>query len=152
MKKRSVGVTVFAVLFIVGAVLALLSLVTTPKAIEMALTTPGLAPETKTQMEATLHLFRSRIGLIALQAIGGLAAGVGLFMLLGWARWLTIILAGLSVIQVGISLVTQRGLPTGPGAGMALAALVFSLAWSGLIIWFFLRPSVKAQFVKTTTG
>ncbi len=119
MKKRSVGVTIFAVLFIIGGLLALLSLVTTPAALRTALQAPGITAENKTQMETALSLFQSRIWLIALQSLAGLAAGIGLFMLLGWARWLTIILAGLSVVQVGISLVTQRGMPAGVAGGMA---------------------------------
>ena len=29
---------------------------------------------------------------------------------------------------------------------------VTNLVWSGLILWYFLRPTVKAQFVKTATS
>ena len=152
MKKRSVGVTIFAILFIVGALLSLISTVTTPKALHAMLDAPGMTAESKTQMQTTLQLFQSRVWLILGQAVAGLAAGVGLLMLQGWARWLTILLAGLNIVQVVVSLVTQGGLGGGAAGAVALVALLFSLAWSGLLIWFFLQSSIKAQFEKTVTS
>ena len=148
MRKRSVGVTIFAVLFIIGAVLTLVSLVTTPRALQMIVDTPGIAPEAKVQMETTLQLFQSRSWLIGLQALASLAAGIGLFLLQGWARWLTLIVAGLSIIQVVVSLFTQGGVGTGAAAAVAVVALLGSVGWSGFIIWFFLRSSVREQFQK----
>ena len=91
MKKRSIGVTIFGVLFIVGALLGLLSLVTTPKALQVTLDTPGITAEAKAQLETTLKLFQSRAWLVAAQAVVGLAAGIGLFLLQTWAWWLTLL-------------------------------------------------------------
>lgn len=107
-------------------------------------------------------------GLLGLAA---LIAGIGLLMLKGWARVLTIWQA---VLAIAVGLVSQMmmhvwqreivqsitaGAATNPaqqevmqrmlqvaqtfGLGLGIVLLV---AWNGLLIWFFNRASVKAQF------
>jgi hypothetical protein len=76
-------------------------------------------------------------------AIGGvlsiLVAG-GLFTLAGWAWLLTVVVLGIRV-AVDIFAVATHGLGTTLGAA-ALANLVIS----GLILVYFVRPSVKGAF------
>lgn len=115
----------------------------------------------------TMHMMTWLHGLLGLAA---LVAGIGLLMLKGWARMLTVgqaaaaIAAGLAsqmlmhswqrdMLQ---SLTTAAGGPAQQeamqqtlqtaqmfGLGMGIVLL---LAWNGLLIWFFNRASVKAQF------
>ena len=149
MKKRSVGVTVFAILFLVGGLLGLLSVVVTPQLMKTVLQSPDMPEATKTQLQTTLTMFESRAGLMAAQAAGGVATGVGLLLQL-WAWWLTLILAGLSVIQGIIGLFA--GGAQGAGVVGMLVGLAVVLAWNGLVVWFFLRQAVKGQFQKSITS
>ena len=151
MKKRSVGVTVFAILFILGGLLGLVSVVVTPQLLRVAMETPGMTPETQTQLQTAQHLFESRLGLMAAQSVAGAAAGIGLLMLQLWAWWLTLVLVGLSVLLAIVGLISQGGLGQGPGLMIGVFGLLFVLGWNAFIVWFFLRPSVKEQFARTST-
>ena len=79
--------------------------------------------------------------------IGGLVSlfltsGAGLLMLKHWAYRLTLISAGLVVVSTFFLFV-------GPGL-VEQQRLIFPLmmAWNSFMIWYLLRPGVKAQFVK----
>ncbi len=150
MKQRSVGVTVFAVLFIIGGVLGLISLLATPTLLRSAIEAPRIETQAQTQLKTVLQTFESRMGISAVQVLAGLAVGVGLLMLQIWAWWLLLALTGLNVILTLFGVATSGALATGgTSAVVTIFAVVFSLAWSGLIAWFFTRPSVKVQFRKT---
>lgn len=196
--KRSVGVTVWAVLLILAGILtggaAIVSLSAGPRALDQlneqmrrleAMPT-GMAqgqipPEQLETMRQQFGAFVREAGeviispsvrvstmLSALFAIAAVIAGVGFFLLKGWARTLAIWQAGLSIPfglyaawyspQHKLSDITLRFY-----AGLVDPATMerirqmqaigqwlyvgILLVWNGLLIWFLLRESVKAQFV-----
>ena len=65
-----------------------------------------------------------------------LISGVGLLVVVDWARWLVLIGAGLHALASLVGLVTFNNF------GMS------SFIIDGMVIWYFLRPGVKAQFAK----
>jgi len=73
---------------------------------------------------------------------GGLSILVagGLFTLKGWAWLLAVVVLGIRVVADLVTIVTQ-------GAGSTLGgAAIANLVVSGVILWYFFRPSVKAAF------
>ena len=82
-------------------------------------------------------------------AILGAVAGAGVIMLRKWARWLILFLAMLWVVGLATIILTNWS------SGVSQIRLIHSLtlpvvglAWNSLILLYFLRPGVKAQFVK----
>ena len=145
--KRSIGVTIFAILFLIGGAMGLFGTLYGPKLMQSIASTEGMSPETQAQAQEAQQLMSKQSGFMLAISVASIISGIGLLMLLGWARWLTIVLAGISVAQL---LVGFMGSPHWTAATLLMAVL--SLAWNGLIVWFFLRPSVKAQFVSKTTN
>lgn len=196
--KRSVGVTVWAVLLIVAGLLgvggSLYSLAAGPRSLETMAermrqlealpqgTGQGQIPpeamaKLHQQFEGLMRemrevmdspIVRTSALLAALLGLAALAAGIGFFSLKGWARTVAIWQAGLS-IPFGLYLAWFS--PQGRLSGMfvrfyeglgdpaALAGMRqmqaigqwlyvgILLVWNGLLIWFLVRESVKAQFV-----
>ena len=144
--KRSAGVTAFGVLFIVFNVLGLLSIFV------LAVLGPQIAsasndPQMQQAMHQALNAWRSPLGVLGILAsLGGLVSGIGLLALQGWARVVTLVLAGWGCVQaiIGPALQWSRLEPT--QAAITVFFILLTLAWNGFTIWFFLRPSVKAQF------
>ena len=130
MKKRSIGVRFYGVLFTVvgtyGVLYALLRL---------------------TAVKSTIFPPSEFIigGVISL---GCLANGIGVLRLKHWAYWMTLIGNGAWLLfgVAGSVRGTQRGDTN------AWWALANSLVWCGVIFWYFLRPGVKAQFVRAATS
>lgn len=201
--KRSVGVTVWAVLLILAGVvtggIAIVSLSAGPRALDQLSermkqleamptgTAQGQIPPE--QLEGVRRQFEAFMGeahevitspgvrvsttLSALLAIAAVLAGVGFFLLKGWARTVAIWQAGLSIPLglyaawfspqqklSGMMLRMYEGfmdpatlerlrqtMQTGQTIGQWLH-VVMLLAWNGLLIWFLLRESVTAQFAK----
>ena len=44
---------------------------------------------------------------------------------------------------------SPQGLGEGAARTVAAFVLLLSVAWNVFVLWFFLRPAVKAQFLKT---
>ncbi|MBI4598134.1 MAG: hypothetical protein HY737_07040 [Candidatus Omnitrophica bacterium] len=114
-----------------------------------------------------------RMATAAKSALGSAAliAGIGLLMLQGWARTLAIGQAGASILlglwelfvspqrQIAEQMMAamnglvdaatlaqmRQSLQIGQAVGLGVGLLLL-LAWNGVIIWFFNRESVKAQF------
>jgi hypothetical protein len=89
---------------------------------------------------------------VAVTSLLHLIRGVGVLLLLRWARWLTLILGGIAVVT-GIAAIGFAALATllDSGQGFVRSWWVFqalNIASNGVGLWYFLRPSVKAQFVK----
>ena len=155
MKKRSVGVTILGVLFVLGGLLALL----TPPLLRGLADLPQFTPEQQEQLRQALG--GTKQILMTVSGVASLAAGIGLFLLQSWARVLTLVLAAVSMVQGAwgfLSLLATgghtAGSPDQPGGGVIHALSLFVIAcsvfgWNGLILWYFLRSSVKAQFSKT---
>ena len=68
-----------------------------------------------------------------------LIAGVGLMALQSWACWLVLIIAAISVLWLVWTLFI---------GSINWVILFFGLFWNGFMLWYFLRPGVKAQFQK----
>ena len=109
--------------------------------------------------------------LALLLGLAGLVAGIGLWRLQGWGRWLAICQAGCAVplglvrmlgspqrqISEAVLQLTQglldpaaqermrHAMQIGQVIGQA-ANVALLLAWNGLLIWFVNRAGVKAQF------
>lgn len=80
-----------------------------------------------------------------------LGCGVGLLELKAWARGLVLIIAVTSAILTGAALLFDTsvwffGLPDFP------LFSYMNLGWNLLVIWYFMRPGVRAQFQKTTAN
>lgn len=166
--KRSKGVTVFAILFITGNLLFLLSRV------------PMLRVGVPWQSIAEPGVAWEFLGAPLIDVVLTLVALVSAFALLRlklWARWVTIGFAVYDLTLVALTffalIFSLKGWPQwmaiwanvvlpmnflrlSPKLGMAEVfgpyISVFFLFWDGLIIWYFLRPSVKAQFQKTVSA
>jgi len=121
---RPLGVTVVAILQILGGVLFILggaALAALPQLVELPLPGFGL-------LFGGLGAFLIVIGILALLVGWGLWAGKG------WAWWLTVILQALGIVSSLASL--ALGDPT------AIASLIIA----AIILYYFFKPHVKAYF------
>jgi len=198
--KRSVGVTVWAVLLIIagllGTVGATVSLsmgqrsldrltqsVEQMKSLPIGTEAGQVPPERMAQLRVRLEglvqqvrkatespVVRTTTALAALLSLAALAAGIGLFFLKRWARTAAMWQAGCSIalglfvtlfspqrelteatLRVYEGLIdpqAQQMMHTGQTIGQWLGLLVL-LVWNGFILWYFIRPSVKAQFLSS---
>jgi len=137
MKQRPVGVLIYGVLFIVSAL--------TPLCAVLAIGLRAARGWLRTPAEVSLGIgIMVGSGLIGLLL---LTIGVGLLMVTRWARWLALLSAILTVLWVGFVDVTRftAGVKE-PVRHFLIINSALMLGWCGLMIWYFLRPSVKAQF------
>ena len=121
---RPLGVTVVAILQILGGILLVLggaALAAVPQLVELPL--PGFG-----FLFGGLGAFFIVIGILALLVGWGLWAGKG------WAWWLTVILQALGIVSSLASL--ALGDPT------AIASLIIA----AIILYYFFKPHVKAYF------
>ncbi len=135
MKNQSIGIAIFGVLFILLGFFQLLLLVTSG-------------------FWLGLHDPASRSILMVLGAIQLLSvmAGIGLLTVKRWAWLLTLILAFTNAGFSTMLFIASRTLGRAEVGRLSLGSLLVGLGWSGLIVWYFLRPSVKAQFISKTTN
>ncbi len=154
--KRSLGVTVIAVLELLGSSLTLLmGIFFAVVMLVVPLPAPRDVPIPLTALKAIVAL--SSLFYI-LPAIWGIASGIGLLRLKNWARISTIVFSVILILMSVFSgLITVLvPLPNASGADPAVMAgfrLVMGLFWAALFsvgVWwlvFFTRANVKAQFV-----
>jgi hypothetical protein len=124
---RPLGITIIAIILAVSGVFQIL--VGTEA---LGITNFGLAAATDA---AGISGWASVISGVLTIIVAG-----GLFTLAGWAWLLAVLVLGLRVIVDVIAIATH-----GPGSalgGAAIGNIVISL----VILWYFLRPSVKAAF------
>lgn len=131
MKQRPFGVKLFGIWFVVFGSLGAIG------ATGYALVASGVDHFYGVERTVLRNLQISRSIVVSLL---WLACGVGLFMMKRWARRLAFIAAILSSANV-ILTKSSDGTLSWPES-------VVVLGWSGLVIWYFLRPGVKAQFQK----
>lgn len=128
MQQRPTGVTILAVLAVIGGLLGLCG--------SLALFGFGglgaLSGEVKAGV--TTFLFGG-LGLVS--SLLYLAFGFGAWMLKPWAWLLGMIGAGLSIASNVLSLVTGN---------TTVISVLIGVAISGIIIWYLLRPDIKAAF------
>jgi hypothetical protein len=156
--NRSVGVTVIAVLALLGSGLTLLM------GILMAVVMAVAPVPTQPEFPASPAFFRVMLLaaslMYVLPAIWGILTGIGLFQLKNWARISIIVFSVLLTLMGGFSalmvlLIPFFPLPNGTADPSVMAAMrvflgVFCLAQLGIGIWwlvFFNRANVKQQFV-----
>jgi hypothetical protein len=89
---------------------------------------------------------------VTIQPIAGLVAGIGVLMLKHWARRLTVFLAGYSASYGVFSLFKSGVIFPQPYRSSGIGVLVVALIWNALILWYFLRPGVKAQFQRRSAA
>ena len=93
-------------------------------------------------LSIVLEVNRRSVAHYALEGLLSLVIGVGLLMLWPWSRWLALILAGLGIVSKVTIVVIQGGEPDTVHRVIDFIELVLL----GSILWYFLRPGVKAQF------
>lgn len=157
-KNRSAGVTVIAILALIGS--ALLLLMAGLVAIAM-IAAPMPAPNDAQFPPMFFKVFRI-IGPLfyALPAVWGIVTAVGLLRLKNWARISTIVFSVLLIVFGAFGMLTAMVFflkpPLGNGLDSKMVSLigavmaVFALAQIGIGIWwmvFFNRAKVKAQFL-----
>ena len=156
-KNRSAGITVIAILQLIGsalllvlaALMAFAMIVATPPAND-----PRLPPMFFTVMRVVVPLF------YAIPAVWGILTAVGLLQLKNWARISTIVFSVLLMVFGAFGVLTSMVFILNPPSGngvdpkmfsiIGAATAVFSLAQIGVGIWwmvFFNRAGVKAQFL-----
>jgi hypothetical protein len=156
-KNRSAGITVIAILALIGSALmlalaafmAFAMIVATPPAND-----PRLPAGFFTVMRVVLPL------IYALPAVWGIVTAIGLLQLKNWARISTIVFSVLLMVFGAFGMLTAMVffLKPPPGNGVdpkmfpiiGAVSAVFALAQIGIGIWwmvFFNRAKVKAQFL-----
>lgn len=157
-KNRSVGITVIAVLQLIGSALCL-AMAVLMAIVMFAASTPlpndaHLPPMFFTVLKIVLPL------LYGLPAVWGTVTAIGLLQLKNWARISTIVFSVLLMVFGAFGMLTSMAffLKSIPGNGLDPKVLpivgafsaAFALAQIGIGIWwlvFFNRAGVKAQFL-----
>jgi len=147
--KRSIAVTISAIIALIGSVLPLGSGVLTAIMVILLPSRPSLGPQ-----PIGAALFGALV--MVLPGAWGIATGIGLLLLKGWARISIIVFASLLALCVfGAPMMLLIPFPPTPGAdaslmsGIRIGMAVFYLVLAGIGIWWlvlFTRPSVKLQF------
>jgi hypothetical protein len=156
-KSRSAGITVIAVLQLIGSALLLALAALMAFAMIMATPPPSdprLPPIFFTVMRVVLPFF------YAIPAVWGIVTGVGLLQLKNWARISTIVISVVLIVFGAFGVLTSMVFFLKPPPGNGVDTKIFSiigaatalsaLAQIGIGIWwmvFFNRASVKAQFL-----
>lgn len=140
---RPVGVTILAILNFIGAAICLLG------GIGMILGGGFIATMLSQQGQGSAGAAGILAGLGAAAGVliiimGGISAlvGFGMWKLKGWARIVSIVLFAISAVMQLLGLL-------GSLAHFNLFAVVWSLFWvavDAFVIWYLLKPEVKAAF------
>lgn len=118
MKKRPIGVIIYGALLMLGPIAILNFVHRSPTAEQI-------------DLAFLVVMFMALI------------TGIGLLMLKSWARWLMLVGTGLYLLWLPIAVGTGGEDLAHIGSWLGI---VLPLGWCGSIFWYFLRPSVKAQF------
>ena len=145
--SRSGGVTAFGILNIVfgciGLVLGVIGVI-------VLLSAPGTVLEAFKDITVSVGwLWLDQCVNVIFKVII-IFCGIGILLLKNWAR-LLIMYAGVVSIIYSILKLFHPMFRQGEAAafGGAIAVIFVIAVWYGVIVWFFNRQSVKAQFVKS---
>ena len=139
--ERPTGVTVLAVLNFIGVVLSLLLIV-------LALLSPAAAPApdsdflTRFQQEARASEATRAVAAGVIGALVCLPMAIGLWRLRPWARAITIVVYGASIVFTLCATLSQ------PLTGLTL----IRLAVAALVIVYLIQPDVDAAFQQAGRG
>lgn len=128
MQQRPTGITILAVLAIIGGLLGLCG-----SAALFGLS--GLGAVAGDLSSGATGVLFGVIGLIS--SVLYLAFGFGAWSLRPWAWMLGIVGAGFSVLSNVLSLLTGNA---------TILSVLLSLVISGVILWYLFRPEIKAAF------
>jgi hypothetical protein len=156
--KRSIGVTVIAILALLGSVFTLLMGVLMAW-VMFRLPETSQSPFPGSPIFFKLMMFMAVL-MYLLPAIWGICTSIGLFRLKNWARLSIIVFAVLLILMSGFGMLMSMVVPipsppTGPPdksieTGVRIFMGMFSSALVGLGVWwvvFFNRRKVREQFV-----
>jgi hypothetical protein len=159
--KRSVGITVIAVLSLIGSILVLLMGILMLVIMAIVPSPHSAASPFSPAVFKVVMLLAAM--LYVLPAIWGIATSVGLFRLSNWARISIIVFSVLLVLMSGLTALTTLVIPmpsTGNGYDSATTFAIRSvmvIVWLALLaigVWwlvFFNRARVKQQFTTAAT-
>ena len=147
--KRSIAVTISAIIALIGSILTLgIGMIGALGVLVQRNTVPQGAGVAAAALVGVL--------VITLSAIWGIATGIGLLLLKGWAQISIIIFASLLALSLlGAPMMLLIPFPTTPGVdagflwGFRICMAAFYLLLGAIGIWWlilFTRPSVKVQF------
>lgn len=128
MQQRPTGITILAVLAIIGGLLGLCG-----SAALFGLS--GLGAVAGDLSSGATGVLFGVIGLIS--SVLYLAFGFGAWSLRPWAWMLGVVGAGFSVLSNVLSLLTGNA---------TILSVLLSLVISGVILWYLFRPEIKAAF------
>jgi hypothetical protein len=152
--KRSIGITVFSLIYIVIGLSILTFLLTAPRETKI---TYGIHKEAYAPLPLREHIIRNlQIALILV--VPNLIVGIGIFKLQKWARMLLVILNALSllifvpleVLVIIVRIISRQVMPQAMGGhnlnflGGFISILFIIFPLFSLI--FFTRPNIKEQF------
>ena len=159
--KRSVGVTVIAVLSLIGSIFTFLMGI-------LMIVVMALAPPQQEQFPVSPAVFRLMLVFAAmvyiLPAIWGIITSVGLLRLSNWARISLMVFSALLILMGGFSGLMSMFVPFTPARAGTPPALVSSIRVAMVVFWltllaigvwwliFFTRPRVKQQFGVLSLG
>ena len=131
------GIRVWGMLFIVNGLLPL------------SLLSLGVLPKWLWIVFVPLPVWILATGVNAAISWVWIIVGISVMKRKPWARFLTLcsaaVFATLSLLQMVLVLLSGIPMPLSYVLSLAGYLAVF-LGWYGLLFWYFLRPSVKAQF------
>lgn len=136
-RERPSGVSVIAILYVVGGVAqALSSLFGMALSIDAANYMAWLGIPSSFGSGITLFIIAMLFG------IADIAIGIGLWQLREWARITTLVLAALGLLASLIMIVLALSVPSATAAAMWLIPAIVD----GLIVWYLLQPNVVEAF------
>lgn len=126
MNGRPLGITIIAIILTVGAVFQIIAGTEALK-----ITSFGLTSVTDANISGWGSIISGVLTLIA---------AAGLFTLAGWAWLLAVVVLGIRIVVDIIAIVTH-----GASSTLGIAGIT-NLVISGVILWYFMRPNIKAAF------
>jgi uncharacterized membrane protein HdeD (DUF308 family) len=134
-KHRPLGVTIIAVLTIIGGIAFLASGIT---AVTVAPFLSGTSTNNNNNIIAPILSALTGFALLIL-GIAYFVMAYGLLKAKGWAWTITVVLSCIGIALGFVSIVTGH------------IGSIFSVVVNGLILYYIYRPNVKSFFGKTTT-
>ena len=141
MKKRSNIITIISSLFILGGAV---QFIFGQNFFVISLHARGIKPE---QLPLLVRMWPSSVVVSSLLFV---VAGGGLIWLQEWARCLALLLTTFWVMWLMLLRISSS--QAMEYTGVSDHGLVITLICGAFILWYFLRPSVKAQFVSKITN
>ena len=140
MKRRSWGVTLFGILFILSGAVGVLNSARKLSVVSQKIQT------VQTEQQSDLRRGQRHLGLVLMASVVFLIQGIGVLRLRRWARWLTLIYAAIQALLFIKMLTVLMPMAKDYLVPQWWVGSLVNIGQAGLTLWYFLRPSVKAQF------